>query len=175
MKEQGGWNPYLAGGLSGLVSIASVWFAGKYLGASTTFVRATAAVEQAVLPERAATLEYLVKTAPKMDWQAWFPRWHFLRFAGCGGALRRLQVRARPADVEETVRRRRAEARGCRLHRRRRRDVRRAPCRRLPQRPWAERFASACGKRYRRACGVLHRRHGYGETSVRRRRAQWRV
>ncbi|PKL03250.1 MAG: YeeE/YedE family protein [Synergistetes bacterium HGW-Synergistetes-2] len=72
MKEEKGWNPYLAGGLSGLVSIGSVWFAGKYLGASTTFVRATAALEQAVMPERAATLEYLVKTAPKMDWQAWF-------------------------------------------------------------------------------------------------------
>ena len=72
MKEEGGWDPYLAGGLSGLVSIGSVWFAGKYFGASTTFVRVTAAVEQAVMPEHAATLEYLARTAPKMDWQAWF-------------------------------------------------------------------------------------------------------
>jgi hypothetical protein len=72
MKEQDGWSPYLAGGLAGLVSIGSVWFAGKYFGASTTFVRATAAVEQKLIPEHASTLEYLVKTAPRMDWQAWF-------------------------------------------------------------------------------------------------------
>lgn len=72
MKERDGWNPYIAGSLAGVLSIASVWSAGKYFGASTTFVRATAAVEQVVAPERAATLEYLLKNGPKWDWQAFF-------------------------------------------------------------------------------------------------------
>ena len=44
-KEHGGWNPYLAGALAGLVSIGSVWFTGKYFGASTTFVRGAGYVE----------------------------------------------------------------------------------------------------------------------------------
>ena len=34
MNKDGGWSPYVAGGLSGLVSIGSVWFVGKYLGAT---------------------------------------------------------------------------------------------------------------------------------------------
>ncbi|MBA3016368.1 MAG: YeeE/YedE family protein [Proteobacteria bacterium] len=62
-------NPYLAGALAGLVSIGSVWAAGKYLGASTTFVRATGFIERFFAAERLAGLEYFVKTAPKIDWQ----------------------------------------------------------------------------------------------------------
>ena len=38
MKGDGGWSPYVAGALSGLVSVGSVWFVGKFLGASTTLV-----------------------------------------------------------------------------------------------------------------------------------------
>ena len=37
--EKGQWNPYVAGTLSRLVIIGSVWLNGKYAGASTTFVR----------------------------------------------------------------------------------------------------------------------------------------
>jgi uncharacterized protein len=33
MKQQdGGWSPYLAGALSGVVGVLSVWFAGQFLG-----------------------------------------------------------------------------------------------------------------------------------------------
>lgn len=66
------WNPYLAGALSGLVSIGSVWFAGKYFGASTTFVRTAGLLEQAVAPERVAQMEYFLKEVPKVDWQSLF-------------------------------------------------------------------------------------------------------
>jgi hypothetical protein len=38
--ENKGWSPYLAGTLAGIVMILSVWTAGKYFGASTTFVQA---------------------------------------------------------------------------------------------------------------------------------------
>ena len=69
MKTNDGWNPYLAGALSGLVSIGSVWIAGKYLGASTTFVRAAGMLEQIFSPERLAKMPYFIKTAPIIDWQ----------------------------------------------------------------------------------------------------------
>ena len=73
MKNDGKpWSPYLAGGLSGLVSIGSVWFAGKYFGASTTFVKTTGMVEQLFSPERVAQMEYFIKEVPKLDWQGMF-------------------------------------------------------------------------------------------------------
>ena len=69
MREDRGWNPYVAGGLSGLVSVGSVWFAGKYLGASTTFVRTTGMIEQFFSPERVAQMPYFLKEIPMIDWQ----------------------------------------------------------------------------------------------------------
>ena len=72
MKEDQGWNPYLAGALSGLVSIGSVWFVGKYLGASTTFVRTTGMLEKLVDPEKVARMSYFLKEVPQIDWQWMF-------------------------------------------------------------------------------------------------------
>lgn len=72
MKNDRGWNPYLAGGLSGLVSIGSIWFAGKYFGASTTFVRTTGMVEKLFSPERVAGMPYFLKEMPIIDWQWMF-------------------------------------------------------------------------------------------------------
>jgi hypothetical protein len=67
-----GWNPYLAGALSGLVIILSVWVAGKFLGASTTFVRTAGMLQQLVAPERVGGMEYFLKEIPKIDWQWMF-------------------------------------------------------------------------------------------------------
>lgn len=72
MQRDGGWSPYLAGALSGLVGIFSVWFAGKYFGASTSFVRTAGMIEQLFGPERVAKLDYFIKTVPKIDWQWMF-------------------------------------------------------------------------------------------------------
>jgi hypothetical protein len=71
-NEKGRWSPYLAGALSGLVSILSVWIAGKYLGASTTFARSAGAIESLFASERATRMDYFVKYAPKIDWQWMF-------------------------------------------------------------------------------------------------------
>lgn len=71
-KQDRGWNPYLAGALTGLVSILSVWISGNYLGASTTFVRTAGMLEQIVSPEYVAQLDYFVKNVPKIDWQWMF-------------------------------------------------------------------------------------------------------
>lgn len=69
LSEPKGWNPYLAGALAGLLLVFSVWFAGKYVGASTTFVRAAGYVESVINPERLAAVEYFKKNLPKIDWQ----------------------------------------------------------------------------------------------------------
>ena len=68
----GGWNPYLAGALSGIVSVISVWLTGHFLGASTTFVRSAGMLEQFFAPERVEKMAYFVKNVPKIDWQWMF-------------------------------------------------------------------------------------------------------
>ena len=67
--EDKGWSPYLAGALSGVVLILSVWIAGKYFGASTTFVRSAGMIEKFFGAERVAQIAYFVKEVPKIDWQ----------------------------------------------------------------------------------------------------------
>jgi hypothetical protein len=67
-----GWSPYLAGALTGLLMILSVWIAGKYFGASTTFVRSAGMVEKVFSAERVGKMDYFVKEAPKIDWQWMF-------------------------------------------------------------------------------------------------------
>ena len=69
MNKDGGWSPYVAGGLSGLVSIGSVWFVGKYLGASTSFVKTAGMLEKIFSPERVAKMPYFIKETPAIDWQ----------------------------------------------------------------------------------------------------------
>jgi hypothetical protein len=75
MEQKGnnkGWNPYVAGFLTGLLLIASVWFTGKYVGASTTFVRSTGFIEKVFNAERVGAMEYFTKNLPKIDWQFLF-------------------------------------------------------------------------------------------------------
>jgi uncharacterized protein len=42
------WNPYLAGGLAGVLLVLSVLINGHFLGASTTFARSASVIEQAL-------------------------------------------------------------------------------------------------------------------------------
>lgn len=73
--EDGGWNPYLAGALLGVLAIFSVYattqLMGKtsYLGASTTFVRAAGLLESTVAPDHVAENIYFTKEKVKVDWQ----------------------------------------------------------------------------------------------------------
>ena len=71
-QEDRGWSPYLAGALAGLVSILSVWIAGKFFGASTTFVRSAGLIEKLFGAERINQMAYFIKTVPKIDWQWMF-------------------------------------------------------------------------------------------------------
>ncbi len=66
------WSPYLAGGLSGVVLILSVWIAEKFFGASTSFVRSAGMIEKLFGADRAAGMDYFIKYVPKIDWQWMF-------------------------------------------------------------------------------------------------------
>lgn len=74
-SEDGGWNPYLAGALTGVLAIVSVYattiLMGKtnYIGASTTFVRAAAFLEKIVASDYVATNVYYTATKIRVDWQ----------------------------------------------------------------------------------------------------------
>lgn len=65
------WSPYVAGGLSGLLAVLSVLVAGKYLGASTTFVRAAGMAEKTLSPALVET-PYFQKYILAVDWQFLF-------------------------------------------------------------------------------------------------------
>jgi len=73
--EDGGWSPYLAGALAGVLAVVSAYattqWMGKtnYLGTSTTFVRAAGLLERAVFPERVAGNEYFAKEQVRVEWQ----------------------------------------------------------------------------------------------------------
>jgi uncharacterized membrane protein YedE/YeeE len=73
--KNGGWSPYLAGALVGLLAIASAYVTtlslGKtnYLGASTTFVRAAGIIERTVATEHVASSDYFTKEKVRVDWQ----------------------------------------------------------------------------------------------------------
>ena len=71
-NDDDGWSPYLAGALSGLVLVLSVWIAGKYFGASTSFVRSAGMIEKIFGAERVATMPYFISKVPKIEWQWMF-------------------------------------------------------------------------------------------------------
>ena len=70
--NDGGWSPYVAGALTGVLMLLSVWIAGKYFGASTMFVRSAGMVEQVFNADRVSKMDYFVKESPKIEWQWMF-------------------------------------------------------------------------------------------------------
>lgn len=72
------WNPYIAGAIIGVLAVVSVVVTtqvlgkGKYLGASTTFVRGAGLMEQAVAPQHVAENAYFQSKKVKVDWQMMF-------------------------------------------------------------------------------------------------------
>lgn len=74
-SSDGGWSPYLAGALAGLLAIASAFATTKlmgktsYLGTSTTFVRTAGLIECSVAPDHVKNNEYFTKEKVKVEWQ----------------------------------------------------------------------------------------------------------
>ena len=73
--EEGGWSPYVAGALVGLLVIASTFLTTTVMGKATHFdtsviyARTSAMIERAVLPERVEKNDYFKKEPAKVDWQ----------------------------------------------------------------------------------------------------------
>ena len=101
MNDDRHWNPYVAGALSGIVSIGSVWIAGKFIGVSTTFVRTTGMLERLVAPDRIAGMDYFLKEVPKIDWQWMFVAGIFIGSLLAAVASRTFRWQALPATWEE--------------------------------------------------------------------------
>ena len=90
------WNPYVAGALSGLLLVLSVFVTGKYFGASTTYVRAAGYVESAVDAERVSAMAYFIKEVPKLDWQFLFVVGIILGSIGAALASRTFRIQSVP-------------------------------------------------------------------------------
>ena len=71
-EKENYWSPYIAGACAGIVLVLSVWFTGKYFGASTSFVRSAGLIEKIFSAERVDRMDYFVRTAPKIEWQWMF-------------------------------------------------------------------------------------------------------
>ena len=71
MNSNKQWSPYVAGALTGIVIILSVWIADQYFGASTSFVRTAGLIERIFAPETVSAMEYYQRVSPRLDWQ-WF-------------------------------------------------------------------------------------------------------
>ncbi|HEY5999367.1 MAG TPA: YeeE/YedE thiosulfate transporter family protein [bacterium] len=71
-RANDGWNPYLAGALTGLLIVASAYATGNFFGASGSFVRAAGTVERAIGPGHFAGVTYFARYLPRLDWQGFF-------------------------------------------------------------------------------------------------------
>jgi hypothetical protein len=72
LDDKNHWSPYVAGACAGLVLILSVWVAGKFFGASTSFVRSAGLIEQIFSAEHVARSAYFNAKTPKIEWQWMF-------------------------------------------------------------------------------------------------------
>lgn len=72
IREDKGWSPYLAGALSGLLFILSVWVTGKYFSASNSFIRTAGMIEKLFGAERVARMDYFIRYVPEVDWEWMF-------------------------------------------------------------------------------------------------------
>ena len=76
--KKGVWSPYVAGAMVGLLAVLSVVTSTqllgkpKYLGASTTFVRAAGLIEKPFMKEHVQANEYFQAKKVKIDWQMMF-------------------------------------------------------------------------------------------------------
>jgi uncharacterized protein len=100
-EEKKGWNPYIAGALTGLLLIFAAWVTGKYVGASTTFVRSAGYIERIFDAERVAQMEYFKKELPKIDWQFLFVLGIFFGALASSTTSRSFRWQAVPSRWEE--------------------------------------------------------------------------
>jgi hypothetical protein len=76
------WNPYIAGGLTGILLILSVWIGDHFFGASTTFARSASVVEQAIGIDT-STIAYFTAQKGKYG-PGSLPNWQLMFVIGIG-------------------------------------------------------------------------------------------
>ena len=95
------WSPYVAGALAGVVLCLSVLVAGKYFGASTTYVRSAGFLEKSVVSDHVTNSSYFTKTKVKVDWQMLFVVGIILGSFGAARMSRDFSVTAVPPMWKE--------------------------------------------------------------------------
>lgn len=65
----GAWNPYLVGGLIGLLSMATFYFSNKPLGVSTAYARLAGLLGYLVSKPHTDSLKLYQDKAPKIEWE----------------------------------------------------------------------------------------------------------
>lgn len=63
------WSPYLVGALIGILSVATLYFSDKLLGASTAYARLAGMIGTIVAPRHTKSLKYYQDFKPKVDWE----------------------------------------------------------------------------------------------------------
>jgi uncharacterized membrane protein YedE/YeeE len=90
--KKSGMNPYLAGSLSGLLLVVTVYVTGNFFGASTSYVRNAAMLKAEVAPivehNSPIAVEYYDIYIPIIDWQ-----WMFVTGVIIGGFLTAMAFR----------------------------------------------------------------------------------
>jgi uncharacterized membrane protein YedE/YeeE len=63
------WSPYLVGALIGILTMLTLYFSNKPLGASTAYARVAGLVGMALAPRHTKSLKYYKDNEPAIDWE----------------------------------------------------------------------------------------------------------
>ncbi len=75
------WSPYLVGALIGVLTMLTLYFSNKPLGASTAYARVAGLIGKGVAPRHTQALKYYQDNKPVIDWEV------MLVFGAIGGAF----------------------------------------------------------------------------------------
>jgi hypothetical protein len=63
------WSPYLVGALIGVLTMLTLYFSNKPLGASTAYARVAGLIGKTVAPRHTESLKYYQDNKPAIDWE----------------------------------------------------------------------------------------------------------
>lgn len=64
------WSPYLVGALIGVLTMLTLYFSNKPLGASTAYARMAGLIGKGLAPRHTESLKYYQDNKPAIDWEA---------------------------------------------------------------------------------------------------------
>jgi uncharacterized membrane protein YedE/YeeE len=63
------WSPYLVGALIGVLTMLTLYFSNKLLGASTAYARVAGLIGKGLAPRHTESLKYYQDNKPAIDWE----------------------------------------------------------------------------------------------------------